>query len=151
MANPQEGTCILQTLRNCHAEATATRAGAHLLQGLRLILVDLYFIFLIVQERHRKEVAEQDFEKASKTAAAEQARKDREQARVKEQQEVQQRLAAHKQGVKAARTRIDRAALHSLGEAFAARLQVTLLIMFAIQFGPAPQCRLSCISTCCTL
>ena len=143
MAKPQEGMCILQSLHSCHAEADATRAGAHLLQGLRLILVDPYFIFLIVQERHRKEVAEQDLEKASKTAAAEQARKDREHARVKEQQEVQQRLAAHKQGVKAARTRINRAALHSLGEAFAARLQVTLLIMFAVQLGPASGCRLS--------
>ena len=77
-----------------------------------------------LQERHKREVAEQDFEKASKAAAAEQARQDREQARLKEQQEVQQRLAAHKQGVRAAKTRVDRAALHSLGEAFAARLQV---------------------------
>ncbi|DBA72156.1 TPA: hypothetical protein ACH3X2_010875 [Trebouxia sp. C0005] len=74
-------------------------------------------------ERHKRELAEQDFEKASKAAAAEQARKDREQTRQKEQAEVQQRLAAHKQGVKAAKTRVDRAALQSLGEAFAARLQ----------------------------
>ncbi|KAL0047743.1 hypothetical protein WJX82_010830 [Trebouxia sp. C0006] len=74
-------------------------------------------------ERHKREVAEQDFEKASKAAAAEQARKDREQARLREQAEVQQRLVAHKQGVKAAKTRVDRAALQSLGEAFAARLQ----------------------------
>lgn len=77
-----------------------------------------------LQERHKREVAEQDFEKASRAAAAEQARQDREQARLKEQQQVQQRLAAHKQGVRAAKTRVDRAALHSLGEAFAARLQV---------------------------
>ncbi len=79
-----------------------------------------------LQERHKREVAEQDFEKASKAAAAEQARKDREQARLKEQAEVQQRLVAHKQGVKAAKTRVDRAALQSLGEAFAARLQVSM-------------------------
>ena len=51
-----------------------------------------------LQERHRREVAEQDFEKASKAAAAEQARRDKEQVRVKAQQEVQQRLAAHRQG-----------------------------------------------------
>ena len=50
------------------------------------------------QERHRREVAEQDFERASKAAAAEQARRGREQSRLKEQQEVQQRLAAHRQG-----------------------------------------------------
>ncbi|KAL3138835.1 hypothetical protein ABBQ32_005668 [Trebouxia sp. C0010 RCD-2024] len=74
-------------------------------------------------ERHRREVAEQDFEKASKAAAAEQARRNKEQVRVKEQQEVQQRLAAHRQGIKAVKTRVDRAALQSLGEAFAARLQ----------------------------
>ena len=72
-------------------------------------------------------MAEQDFEKASKAAAAEQVRRDREQARLREQQEVQQRLAAHKQGVRAARTRVDRAALQSLGEAFAVRLQVSLV------------------------
>ena len=42
-------------------------------------------------------MAEQDFEKASKAAAAEQVRKGREQSRLKEQQEVQQRLAAHRQ------------------------------------------------------
>lgn len=53
---------------------------------------------LLMQERHRREVAEQDFEKASKAAAAEQARRNKEQVRVKEQQEVQQRLAAHRQG-----------------------------------------------------
>jgi len=79
-----------------------------------------------LQERHKREVAEQDFENASKAAAADQARKDREQARLKEQVEVQQRLAAHKLGVKAAKTRVDRAALQSLGEAFAARLQVSM-------------------------
>ena len=79
-----------------------------------------------LQERHKREVAEQDFEKASKAAAVEQARKDREQARLREQAEVQQRLVAHKQGVKAAKTRVDRAALQSLGEAFAARLQVSM-------------------------
>lgn len=78
-----------------------------------------------LQERHKREVAEQDFEKASKAAAAEQARKDREQARLREQAEVQQRLVAHRQGVKAVKTRVDRAALQSLGEAFAARLQVS--------------------------
>ena len=77
-----------------------------------------------MQERHKREVAEQDFERASKAAAAEQARRDREQARMQEQQELQQRMAAHRQGVRAAKTRIDRAALHSLGEAFAARVQV---------------------------
>ena len=79
---------------------------------------------MLLQERHKREIAEQDFEKAGKAAAAEQARRDKEQARCREQVEVQQRLAAHKQGVKAARTRVDRAALQTLGEAFAARLQV---------------------------
>ena len=49
-----------------------------------------------LQERHRREVAEQDFEKANKAAAAEQARRGREQSRLKEQQEAQQRLAAHR-------------------------------------------------------
>lgn len=74
-------------------------------------------------------MAEQDFERASRAAAAEQGRRDREQARLKEQQELQQRMAAHRQGVKAAKTRVDKAALHSLGEAFAARLQVPLLVV----------------------
>ena len=97
-----------------------------------------------LQERHKREVAEQDFEKASKAAAAEQARKDREQARLKDQAEVQQRLVAHKQGVKAAKTRVDRAALQSLGEAFAARLQVNINICY-LSVTAALQCCFPCV------
>lgn len=76
------------------------------------------------QERQKQQAEQQEAEKAAKAAAAEQAAKERHQAKLKEQQEAQQRLAAHKQGLKAAKTRVNRAALQGLGEAFAARLQV---------------------------
>lgn len=80
------------------------------------------------QERQRQQAEQQEAEKAAKAAAAEQAVKERAQTRAREQQEAQQRLVAHKQGLKAAKTRINRAALQGLGEAFAARLQVLLPI-----------------------
>ena len=83
-------------------------------------------------------MAEHDFEKASKAAAGEQVRRDREQVRWREQQEVQQRLAAHKQGLKAVKTRVDRAALHSLGEAFAARLQVGCCLLMIVGWQDLP-------------
>lgn len=76
------------------------------------------------QEQQRQQAEQVEAEKAAKAAAAEQAVKERHQAKLRQQEEAQQRLVAHKQGVKAAKTRINRAALQELGEAFAARLQV---------------------------
>ena len=82
-----------------------------------------------LQERQRQAAEQQEAEKAAKAAAGEQALKERHEAKAREQQEAHQRLAAHKQGVKAAKTRINRAALQGLGEAFAARLQVLIRFM----------------------
>ena len=50
--------------------------------------------------------------------------RDREALRSEQQRRELQRLQAHRQGLKAAKPTLDRAALQDLGQAFAARLQV---------------------------
>lgn len=108
-------------------------------QDLTFLLCGVY-----LQERQRQQAEQQEAEKAGKAAAAEQVLRERSQARLREQQEAQQRLAAHKQGVRAAKTRINRAALQGLGQAFAARLQVLLCRLFL--FAPALPCALFVIA-----
>ena len=62
--------------------------------------------------------------RASKAAAAEQVLRDREALRTEQQRRELQHLQAHRQGLKAVKPTLDRAALQDLGQAFAARLQV---------------------------